>query len=603
MVAPDKRMGKADLESFLNQQFPKSKEVNNLLEQIIASKNAMEKSMGEEIPSFYGTISRLISAHTVNGISDWVSSNGQVNINRINKAAEIAKKEFQVQKRREQEEQAKNNQQRNYSNGLEQSNDEKIDLNDITLDKFIDITKNIEKNWRRMNDAERKSLVEMSDKMAGTKEAFQLIQQAMFDPTILKDSKTMEKIKDGIHSKLYNKLFNEGNFNQGVAQDIVFQKLKVLGELAGMRKIGEITAKQVQGVLKDYGLDGEEYTGLIDVEHILSLSYEDLNNLCEETKEKINKLDLSGTLEKNEQANSSKITSPKISDEQQEGIANFVETGESRLSSIDSTENIFDNIFAGVIDLAERAEEMGLPVQEGDGYTTFFNIEEGQQEHGQAGIDGQDIGEVDAGRQDGGVEEIAGQAIGDDAEKQTMPNAMGIIGQLQNAAREEPNDYTQEDTYQTPTLDNLEDDKKGGILGFFSKIKDAIQARFAKKPEQKRLNPSVEQRIDENGWNVKTYDGNGTDLMPRGTGLRNAMVRFAENTIGKVAKLTTKAPRSAEPINTPYVIPTNVQKREDKQQVVTKDKTNQWAVDPSRLSPLEHGKKDKDQQVQGDGER
>lgn len=573
MVAPDKRMGKADLESFLNQQFPKSKEVNNLLEQIIASKNAMEKSMGEEIPSFYGTISRLISAHTVNGISDWVSSNGQVNINRINKAAEIAKKEFQVQKRREQEEQAKNNQQRNYSNGLEQSNDEKIDLNDITLDKFIDITKNIEKNWRRMNDAERKSLVEMSDKMAGTKEAFQLIQQSMFDPTILKDSKIMEKIKDGIHSKLYDKLFNEGNFNQEVAQDIVFQKLKALGQLAGMRIQGEITAKQVQGVLKDCLLDGEEYTGLIDVEHILSLSYDDLDKLCREMREKMDKLNLSGNQEKNGQTDSSKIISPEITDGQQKGIANYVETGEITLSSIDSTEIIFDNIFAGVIDLAEQTEELGLPIQEGEGYTTAFEKSE---------------------------QELAYEQM---QQGQNTPNAMGIIGQLQNAAREEPNDYTQEDTYQTPTLDNLEDDKKGGILGFFSKIKDAIQARFAKKPEQKRLNPSVEQRTDENGWNVKTYDGNGTDLMPRGTGLRNAMVRFAENTIGKVAKLTTKAPHSSEPVNTPYVIPTNVQTREDKQQAVTKDKTNQWAVDPSRLSPLEHGKKDKDQQVQGDGER
>lgn len=573
MVAPDKRMGTADLESFLNQQFPKSKEVNNLLEQIIASKNAMEKSMGEEIPSFYGTISRLISAHTVNGISDWVSSNGQVNINRINKAAEIAKKEFQVQKRREQEEQAKNNQQRNYSNELEQSNDEKIDLSDITLDKFIDITKNIEENWKRMNDADRKSLVEMSDKMAGTKEAFQLIQQAMFDPTILKDSKIMEKIKDGISSKLYDKLFNEGNFNQEAAQYMSFQKLKALGELAGMRKIGEITAEQVQGVLKDYKLDGEEYAGLIDVEHILSLSYDDLDKLCREMREKMDKLNLSGNQEKNGQTDSSKIISPEITDGQQKGIANFVETGEITLSSIDSTEIIFDNIFAGVIDLAEQTEELGLPIQEGEGYTTAFEKSE---------------------------QELAYEQM---QQGQNTPNAMGIIGQLQNAAREEPNDYTQEDTYQTPTLDNLEDDKKGGILGFFSKIKDAIQARFAKKPEQKRLNPSVEQRTDENGWNVKTYDGNGTDLMPRGTGLRNAMVRFAENTIGKVAKLTTKAPRSAKPINTPYVIPTNVQTREDKQQVVAKDKTNQWAVDPSRLSPLEHGKKDKDQQVQGDGER
>ena len=114
MAAPDKQMGKADLESFLNQQFPKSKEVNNLLEQITSSKNRMEKAMGEEIPSFYGTISRLISTHTVNGISDWVNSNGQVNVSRINKAAEIAKREFQVQKRQEEEEQAKNNKQQNY---------------------------------------------------------------------------------------------------------------------------------------------------------------------------------------------------------------------------------------------------------------------------------------------------------------------------------------------------------------------------------------------------------------------------------------------------------------------------------------------------------
>ena len=104
MAAPDKRMGKEDLASFLKQQFPKSNEVNNLLEQIIASKNSMEKAMGEEIPSFYGTISRLISAHTVNGISDWVNSNGQVNINRINKAAEIAKKEFEVKKIQEENE-------------------------------------------------------------------------------------------------------------------------------------------------------------------------------------------------------------------------------------------------------------------------------------------------------------------------------------------------------------------------------------------------------------------------------------------------------------------------------------------------------------------
>ena len=293
-------------------------------------------------------------------------------------------------------------------------------------------------------------------------------------------------------------------------------------------------------------------------------------------------------------------------------------------------EDAMDSMMEGAIDLAEELTPDMDGVHIGEGF--MYAIE--GEERGQAGIDGQEIGEAEDTiiGQVGEVAEMmqqgedrTGEEVRQDVARDTLdrrtgqedktqnsdemargqvaPNAMGIIGQLQNVAREEPNDYTQEDTYQTPTLDNLEEDKKGGILGFFSKIKEAIQARFAKKPEQKRLNPSSEQRTDENGWNITTYDGNGKDLVPKSTGIRNAMVRFAENTIGKVAKLTTNAPRSSEPINTPYVIPTNVQSREDKQQVVTKDKTNQWAVDPSRLSPLEHGKKDKDEQVQGDGER
>ena len=39
------------------------------------------------------------------------------------------------------------------------------------------------------------------------------------------------------------------------------------------------------------------------------------------------------------------------------------------------------------------------------------------------------------------------------------------------------------------------------------------------------------------------------------------MVRFAENTIGRVAKLTTKSQISSEPTNTPYVIPANIQQQ------------------------------------------
>lgn len=148
--------------------------------------------------------------------------------------------------------------------------------------------------------------------------------------------------------------------------------------------------------------------------------------------------------------------------------------------------------------------------------------------------------------------------------------------------------------YQPPTLDNLGDNEKGGILGFFSKIKNFVQDKFTKKPEQKRLNPSSEQRTDENGWTVTTYDGNGKDLMPRGTGVRSAMVRFAENTFGRLGRLAASNNRTAEPVNTPYVIPSKEN---------TQDRTNQWTVDKSELSPMSHNTQKKDSIQKENGER
>ena len=436
MAAPDKQMGKADLESFLNQQFPKSKEVNNLLEQITSSKNRMEKAMGEEIPSFYGTISRLISTHTVNGISDWVNSNGQVNVSRINKAAEIAKREFQVQKRQEEEEQAKNNKQQNYINELNQSNDAKVDLSDITESKFIDIAMNIDKYWDRMGKEEQQVLTEATDKMAGTAEPFQLLQKALFDPSILENPQNLETIKNGVSPNLYKKVFPDGRFSEEVMKDILLKKIKIIGELSLIRENGELSVEIIQSVCKKIGLDGEEYEGLIDTEYILQLSPEDLNKVFEDIRKKVADLELS--------------KSPR-----QTGIEastlEYIQRADEALSAAgdsDYTEMFFDDLFAGAIDFAEQAEEMGLPMQEGEGYTTFFELEEGQQERGQAGIDGQEIDEVDevtAGQvgevaemtQQGkdrkgaeviqeGARDTLEQSDGEIPRGQAVPNAMGV---------------------------------------------------------------------------------------------------------------------------------------------------------------------------------
>lgn len=702
MAAPDKRMGKADLESFLNQQFPKSKEVNNLLEQITASKNRMEKAIGEEIPSFYGTISRLISAHTVNGISDWVNSNGQVNVNRINKAAEIAKKEFEVKKTQEQEAEQKQEQiTTEYENTNEKDFKEKIqqiDFDKIDQESWLSVAEDIESFMDAPDEVVSKEdkckYIDFTDKMVGTYDIYTILTKLAINPDLKNDPVIQEQLKN---NPIAQKFIDEtGEYNRKAIIDLFNKKVSAIRQIITLLENGEsITEKSIIDTFKACGIDLNEYSNLIDVERILELTRdpENLNNFFEEQLEVRDKmlqeeevaeiasisdgdtLSIEGFLDKNfsvlktiaslesyreisvediqkiiEDANLSEkdididlimenlhkgsfkeriegeVVKKSIQDVQRaDEVLSAVEGSDFTEISVEDTEMFFDDLFAGAIDLAEQAEELGLPMQEGDGYTAFFEIEEGQQERGQDGIDGQEFGEADEiakgqadkvaeivqqGEDRAGeevsqevVRDTVDQMIGEEAPRQAVPDAMGVIGQLQNAAKEEPNDYTQEDTYQSPTLDNLEDNKQGGILGFFSKIKEAVQARFGKKPEQKRLNPSSEQRTDENGWNITTYDGNGKDLMPRGTGLRNAMVRFAENTIGRISKLTTNAPRSSEPINTPYVIPTNVQKREDKQQVVAKDKTNQWAVDPSRLAPLEHSKKEVDEQVQGDGER
>ena len=76
------------------------------------------------------------------------------------------------------------------------------------------------------------------------------------------------------------------------------------------------------------------------------------------------------------------------------------------------------------------------------------------------------------------------------------------------------------------------------------------------------------------------------------------MIGVAENTIGKLGKLAANNQRSSEPINTPYVIPSNV---EDRGQII--DKTNEWVVDKSRLSPLQHNTQGRDEQQKDGGER
>lgn len=609
MAAQEKQMGKTDLENFLKGQFPKSNEVNNLLEQIVASKNQMEKSLGEEIPSFYSTMSRLITVNTRNGISDWVNSNGQVNITRINKAAEIVKKEFEVRKRQEQEAEQVKQKQDKILNEFEENDKEdikaklsQIDFNNITQNDYVYIAEHISECWKDLKPEEQKKVADLTNKLSGATEIYNILDQILINPSLQEEPSIKDKIKD---SPIAKKFFDEqGRFKQAEYELVFNEKVRLMGGLVKLSLDGNLTRESAKKFLEASEIYSKN-PEIINIDYVMELDRtgelkstfeemkksaaerppEDNDELLQDTDEEKITEDGKDSLKKAEQSWQG------IRSEKSDNIIDVV-TGAGVIENTEITqddmEDFFNGLFEGAIDLAEQAEEMGLPMQEGDGYTTFFDIEEGQQEHGQAGIDGQDIGEVD---------EMTG--------KQTVPNAMGVVGMFQAAAREDmaiqgQNDM-QEEAYQSPMLDNLEDDKKGGILGFFSKLKEAVQARFSKKPEQKRLNPSTEQRTDENGWNITTYDGNGKDLVPRGKGLRNAMVRFAENTVGRLGKLVTNTPRSDEPINTPYVIPTNVQKKEDKQQ--TQDKTNQWAVDPSRLAPLEHNTKEVDGKVQGDSER
>lgn len=654
MAAQDKQMGKDDLQSFLNQQFPKSNEVNNLLEQITASKNAMEKAMGEEIPSFYGTVSRYISQHTVNGISDWINSNGQVDVAQVHRAALTARKVYEVQKRQEQQEEQDRQKKAHFRNEVEdieqQKADEKFkqfDFNNLTVESVKDILPDFLAllHSKSVPVENKKKISDIICKTMGVDEFHQVVIEAKADPSILQKAEVQSIIAS--HPER-DKYFDEKGWLKREA-DIYADNMANALNMIFKLKPEERTEANIRGILKEQGLDSDVEKGCCDAREIFE-NVKDENfqeivsqiNKQKNDKIKISQADIEQMSENGQKAWQEAQKNIQDKMESQDihkvdkiiEVASGIEIKETAEVSQDDMEDFFSGLFEGAIDLAEQAEEMGFPMQEGEGYTTFFEpsdqelaYEKMQAEQGAGLRDSAVVGEPEVAElgQDGaepiqGAEEIGGAGVTqgeaeaiiqepmqgereDTAREAVAAGALGVIGQLQNAAREEPNDYTQgqDEAYKAPTLDNLDDNKKGGIFGLFAGIKKFVQDRFAKKPEQKRLNASMEQRTDENGWTVTTYDGNGKDLMPRGTGLRNAMVRFAENTVGRLGKLAASNQRSSEPINNPYIVPTNVQKREDKEQ--TQDKTNQWVVDKSRLSPLQHNTQKKNEQQKGDGER
>lgn len=663
MAVPDKQMGKADLESFLKQQFPNSKEVNSLLEQINVSKNVMERAMGEEIPSFYGTISKYISQHTVNGISDWISSNGQVNTTQINRAAQTAKKVYVEQKRQEQQAQHEKLKQEQLKNETENIGDKvaeeelsQIDFNNIKVEDIRCFARNfsVAVHSEGITQENKKKISDIICETMGLDEFYKIVIDASIDPSIMQKPEVQTIIKD---HPLAQEFFNRDGVKQKAADNFLEMIGGALDQILSL-KPEDRTKEAIEQILKFKGLDIEKLQGCYDINIILENVKEDR---LQEMLLQINKQ--SDEIAQTREADTEQITSEghqrwvnanniqsqvnttssSKADEVINAVINQEMTRTSEFTQ-DDMEDVFTEMFVAVIDPAEQVEEMGLPVQEGEGYTTFFEpseqelvYEQEQMELGEnadpvqdelvgqepqlaqdetvIGIDDAQLeqGEVARGGAEQSQEHVAREALGEDNGK-VAAVAGGVIGMFQTAAREEPNDYknlqkdgiddrSEEEPYQSPTFEDKSENEKGGILGFFSKIKNAVQARFAKKPEQKRLEASVEQRTDENGWTVTTYDGNGKDLMPRGTGLRNAMVRFAENTVGRLGKFVSSNQRSSEPVNNRYVVPTNVQTREDKQQTVTKDPMQNLIVPKDQLSPLQHNTQPKSPQQRDDGQR
>lgn len=571
MADQGKVMGAGDLENYLKREFAENNKVNKLFEQLVKSKAEMEKETGEENPFFYGAVYNYMNSNKSKSISDWVDSKGNVNISAVSTVVKIAKKEFEQKKILEADQEKKASEAQKVEETEKTSADfSEIDFNHMTAKNFIYIAENIEQFMNEASVEQKQQVIEKVDEMAGTSKIYKMLQQAIFDPTILTNSDVLEEIKDGLLPEVYNEVFDENGFNKDNMQVILNKKIKVLGKLVERNETEELNKEIIQDTLKKYHLDVDKYSGLIDIDHILELARDGkLQEFFEQEKaQAVKNIDSMDPVSKPEET----VAEGKADIGQEKADIGQAQTSETSYEefSQDDFENFFDDMFAKAIDPALIQEENQL---ENNGEEQLkYDLDEREQE----------------------VQIIEEQVMAEQAIQEEISvepeNLVQDIAQEKVQAEQELKDY------------EMEVEEKTGLAGLFSKVKDfiqnipAIQGLFAKTNTQERLGDGKPQVTREDGIKQTTYFGNGS-LEPWTVRARNFAINLGSNVmeaIGKVAKSSNKEDKDV-PINRPTII---------KSQEKTNERTTEeQQIDNIELNPMQQQQMDSLKVVEQQGRK